>query len=184
MQRPRCFRENRRDDFRARCPFERPVSCEHFVQNDTEGKDIGGRRDVAADELLGRHVADGSHRHAGSGLEKCGRVVAADLAQFRQPEIEDLRVPLGHDDHVFRLDVAMDHTALVRRADRRGDLRPNIEDIGDGHRPPRQTITQRLALDQLHGDETEIVLRPDFVDVRDIRVVKGRRRLRFLLETA
>ena len=76
----------------------------------------------------------------------------------------------------------MNDARLVCRRKRSGDLQ------SDGHRvvhrqcAARQAITQRLSFHHFHGDEAQISMRSDFVDVRDIRMMESRRRLRFLDE--
>jgi len=47
---------------------------------------------------------------------------AVDLVRIRQPEVEDLRHAGGCDDHVGRLQVAVNDAALVRRFQSLGNL--------------------------------------------------------------
>ena len=45
---------------------ERALSRGHFVENDSEGKDIAAMIDELAEYLLGRHVIGGAHHRAGT----------------------------------------------------------------------------------------------------------------------
>ena len=65
-----------------------------------------------------RRSAPCASRHGGGvGCVRAGGV------DFRQSEVEHLRVAVARDLDVGRLEVAMDEAALVRRLERRGDLR-------------------------------------------------------------
>ena len=45
-------------------------------------------------------------------------------------------------------------------------------------------LTQRDAIDKLHGDEMHGLIVADLIDVRDIRMIEGRRGHCFLFEPA
>ena len=117
VQRARRFREDRRDDFVRGGPFERAAAGDHLIQNDAQAEDVCGRRDIAAADLLRRHVAKSAHGHTGSRLQQSGRVFAADLTELGQPEVEHFGVAIGSDDHILRFDVAVDDAGLVRRGE-------------------------------------------------------------------
>jgi len=98
-------------------------------------------------------------------------MVSAHFAKFRQTEVEDFRVTIRGDNDVLRLDVAVDDAHLVRGGDRRGDLRSIVQNVVDGHRAASDSVAERLAFDELHGDEAKVVVRSDLVDVGDVRMM-------------
>jgi hypothetical protein len=54
--------------------------------------------------------------------------------------------------------------------------------LGDAQRPALQPLAERLALEQLHGDEQLAVLLADVVELADVRVVDAGSRPRLALE--
>ena len=49
-------------------------------------------------------------------------------------------------------------------------------------RPAEQPLGQRLAVDKLHDEEVDVVVRADVVEVADVRMVEGGDRAGFALE--
>ena len=184
VHRMRRLRKDRLDNLRRCRAFEWPSSRKHLVLNDAEREDIGSRTDVAADELLRRHVGDRSDGDTGIRLHHGRGIFAAKLAKLRQSEIEHFGVSVGRDDNVLRLNVAMDDSSLVGGTDRARDLRRDVDDFIDRHRTTRQARAQRLAFNELHRDEVQVVVNADLVNVGDIGMVQRRGCLRFLHEAA
>src|SRR6185436_9013324 len=54
--------------------------------------------------------------------------------------------------------------------------------LGDAQRPALQPLAERLALEQLHGDEQLAVLLADVVELADVRMVDAGGRPRLALE--
>ncbi len=96
--------------------LERRPAGEQSVQRRAQGVHVGRRPDLAslAAGLLRRHVAGRAHDLARAGQP----AVALDL--LRQPEVGDPRVALLVEQDVARLQVAVNHAALVGILDRVG----------------------------------------------------------------
>ena len=126
---------------------ERRLTHQHFVRHGAEGVDVASRVDGAfAHRLLGGHVLRRAEREAGLRHP----LPAGRLHRERDAEIGDERVAVLQQD-VLRLDVAVNHGAAVRVAQRVGDFARNAH--GVVHRQlalafePR---AQRLAGDERH----------------------------------
>ena len=92
---------------------------------------------------------------------------------FREAEVEDLRVSAPGDKNVGRLDIAMDDAAGVRRIERVGDLDAEREQFLHRHGLAADFLLQRHAVEELHGDEGLAVVLADVVDGADIRMIEG-----------
>jgi hypothetical protein len=55
-----------------------------------------------------------------------------------------------------------------------GDLDAEVEHLADFQRPALDHLIERLALEQLHGDELRTVVLVDLVDRADVRMVQRR----------
>ena len=112
-------------DALRRGPGERRLAGQHLVQHAAERVHIGSAVDVAvARRLLGTHVGDRPHGHAGLGD------LVARRAGHRAGDAEvshDGVGPLEQD--VLGLDVAMDDAMLVRVAERVGHLTSDPQGI-------------------------------------------------------
>ena len=164
-----------------RLALERPHAVQRLVERDAVVELIGPRIDVAAGELLRRHVCRGAEHDAGVGeLELLGRLVAAFVrARRRETEIGDAHATVGADQTVVGLEVAVDDASGVRGREpaTRGDVR--LDDLRD--RPLLLLPgAEAAALDQLHRDERRAVGDPGVVDLHDVRVIDLRHRLGFL----
>ena len=71
---------------------------------------------------------------------------------------------------------------LVRRLEPLGDLAADVRRLVDGQRPAREPRREVLPGDELHGDEARAPDLVDAVDVREVRMVQRRQRLRLALE--
>jgi len=76
----------------------------------------------------------------------------------------------------------MDDALLVRRFERLRDLLRDGQRLVNRDRPARNALRQILALDELHHDRAHTATLFEAVDVRDVRVIDGRQRLRFAIE--
>lgn len=149
---------------------ERGHAEECLPQRGTERVLIGGAGERAPHVLLGRHVAGGAEHHAVLGdvvarvegrsrAERVGRaglggVVVLGLGQA---EVGDLAgaslaaVVLGQD-HVGRLEVAVQQALVVRRGQAAPGVDERREDLGPAPRTATQPLAQRRPSHQLHGE--------------------------------
>ena len=171
----------------GRIPAEGPASRGHLVEHEAEREEVRPGVERFAGGLLRRHVEDCPDRDPGRcdqpGL---GRRVCLRFAQalhFRQPEVEHLRAPVAGDEDVRRLDIAMDDALGVRGLERIRDLNSQIEHFWEPEGMAiRQPLPQRLAFEQLHGQQRLTVGVVDLVDRADVRVVQRRGGARLALE--
>ena len=73
----------------------------------------------------------------------------------------------------------MDEAFFVRGFERVGDLPRDGQRLGQRHRPARDVDGEVFPLDKLHHDRDLTVDLFEPVDVRDVRMVERRQRLRF-----
>jgi len=76
----------------------------------------------------------------------------------------------------------VDDPELVRRLERVGDLPRDRQRLGERNRPPLEDRAQVLAVDQLHHERAGASRLLEPVDLRDVRVVERRERLRLSRE--
>ena len=93
--------------------------------------------------------------------------------QLGEAEIEHLDRAIGADDHVGRLEVAVDDAARVRRDEGVRDGDRNPERLVEAHSLAWNERIQALAADILHHDEVVPVGRLDLVDRDDVRVIEA-----------
>ena len=122
-----------------------------LVADDAEGVDVGGRGDLHALRLLGGEVLRGAHDHAGAG-ERGG------VAGLGDAEVGQLDHAVRADQQVARLDVAVHDAGPVRGRQPVGGLAEHVQRPVDGQRAlVVQDRDQRLALDELHDQEGELL---------------------------
>ena len=148
----------------------RGPSREHLVEQDARGVDVGAGIPGAAGDQLGREVGHGAEQQSGGGGER------RRLDGPRQAEIGDFDLParsrtvqIAHrpgarrrqpEQHVLRLDVAVDHADAVRRGERPQDRLQDVDGLGDRQRPLlAEPLPQRRPLDQLHHQEHPVACR-------------------------
>jgi hypothetical protein len=134
--------------------LERRAADEELVEQDPEGVDVRPRVDVPGDvRLLRAHVLERPHDLSQLGVH---RAVDEPLVQrLGHAEVDDLRhrlALLDRDQHVRRLDVAMEDALLVGVLDGVADRQEQPEALGDGGLPLVAVLRQRHALDQLHRE--------------------------------
>ena len=95
--------------------LERAPAGEELVEHEAERVDVAPRRDLAAGELLGRHVG----RRAGA--QRLRRPTR------RQAEVGDADPAAAVEHDVRRLQIAMEHAAVVRGGESRADLPRELE---------------------------------------------------------
>src|SRR5207247_11435730 len=72
--------------------------------------------------------------------------------QFRQTEIQDLRLPARGDEDIRRLDVAMNDPSLMGGVKCVGDLKSQVEAVLSLQRPGGDVPLERFAFQVLHAD--------------------------------
>ncbi len=172
-------------------PLEGPVAGGHLVEHRAEREEVRARVGRQPARLLGRHVVDRAEdgpgrRQIRRSRGRRGRSRLADrrawALELRQAEIEELHLAARRHHHVHRLQVAVDDAFRVRRLERVGHLDPEIEELPDFHRLPREPRRERFAFDELHHDERLPVVLLDGVHGTDAGMVQGRGRSRLALE--
>ena len=172
---------DRREQLRARA-LRRPhagVAGGHAGEQRPGGHgepvDVRARRQRAARERLGRHVA--------GRPDALGRALGGEVA--RDPEVDEHDAALGREHQVLRLDVAVDRLLLVHVAQRLGRLQRELDDLVLGQ-PGRalaaQHVREVLAVHPLHHQvaAARVVDRPEHLD--DARVVEARQQAALDLE--
>ena len=101
--------------------------------------------------------------------------------ELRQPEVDDLDVAILGDEHVLRLEIAMNDAVLVFRQRVTG-LDGQIERPPQFERTVLQQVAQRLPTHVLHDDVGASVSLADVVDGGDVRMIDGGREAGFLNE--
>ena len=152
--------------------LERRLAGERMVERAAKGIDVRTEVDLLAAALFGRDVV--------------GR--APDLVRValhrRKAEVHELgRAVLGVQ-HVLRLHVAV-HEALL--GGERQRVHQLLADAHHAHLVERpgvrlHVLVERPARHQLHRDVGHALLLPEGVDLRDVRMIEARRRLRLALE--
>ena len=150
-----------------RGPAERRPAGQQFVEHRAERIDVAGRADVAmpAGGLLRRHVAGTAHDDA---RLRQPAVVFHDLGQA---EVGDPRLIGGVDEHVLRLQVAMQGATLMGEVDRLGDdldvarrdlrrQRPVLHEgpeVATGHVVHREVMLAVMLADLVDGDDVGVL---------------------------
>ena len=160
-------------DRQRRVAVERLAAGDHLVEDDAERVDVGRGRQGAALDLLGRHVV----RRAEHGLRLRQRRPARRLRAAREAEVGDddphaARPPLvGREHDVAALEVAVDHAGVVRGGERRGHLLDQRQRVRRPHPAGAlEALGERLAGEQLHREEREVLVVEDVVDPAHVRV--------------
>ena len=127
----------------------RALAGEQLVEHEPERIDVGALRQLAAGELLGRHVL----RRAGARLEPPDAGGGAG-----QTEVGDLRAAAPVDHHVGGLEIAVQHTFLVRGGQPRAQLSRDLNRLVFGKMAdaPEQR-RQVLAVHVLHREKVPAV---------------------------
>ena len=174
------------EDHRRRVAGETLPAGRHLVEHDAEREQVGARIEILAARLLGRHVgdgADGGADHAGEVLRRGfpgrrrfrlrRRRVGGELGQA---EVEHLHLAAPGDEDVRGLDVAVKDALAVRRVQRIGNLRADVEQGAEVERPSAQPLVERLALEQLHRQIALSLVLVEAVDRADVGMVQATRR--------
>jgi len=145
--------------------LERMASRQHLAEDDAPCVDVGASIDALAEQLLGCHVR-GCAEHRSRTRQSRG----FGTFDLRDPEVDDFHAAVRFDQDVLRLQVAMDHTGLVRRCERIGDRQGDCARAFGRDRPSRDLLAQRFTADVLGGDEQVIAHLLERIDDGDRRV--------------
>ena len=135
---------------------------------------IDARIDRIAGQLLGREVRGRAGDRAGRGQVRIAstastRSGSTAVLDAREPEVGDDRAAVARDEHVLRLDVAMDDAGGVRGGE--PSAAPSSTSSSSSRvRAIAGPLAQRHAVDQLHRDPDLVALGADVVDVADVRM--------------
>ena len=179
--------EDRRHRLGRRLPLEGALPGRHLEQHRAEREDVGALVHDLAAHLLGRHVDDGPRNGARRGVVDLGGRggVAAERARLglpREPEVEHLDAPVGRQEQVLGLEVAVDDPLLVRRRESMRDLRRVLRGLARRQRAGLEPLAQRFALQQLHDGVGHAVRGAEVEDREDVRVRERGDRARLALE--
>jgi hypothetical protein len=125
----------------------------------------------------------------GEGVPRRSALCGGGLDRFRETEVEHFHRAIRPEFDVGRLEIAVHDPLLVCGFEGLGDLPRYGQDLGDGHRPPRDVCGEIVAIDELHDQRAHARLSRarrgrvlDAEDLRDIRMIERRERLGFTLE--
>ena len=115
---------------------ERAAPRRHLVEDASNRPDIGAGVEFVSEQLLWSHVRVSSD-WALSFAEALGLGGGTEFATQNhcQTEIQNFESRIGCDANVARLQIAMDHTMLVRDREAFGQLRSEMDDFFFGERP-------------------------------------------------
>lgn len=134
------------------------------------------RASTASPHLFRGHVGGRSRQQPDSAGGDGANPIAGGSAA-RQPEVDQLHPAAGHE-HVCGLDIEMNEPFLVQGVQRveRGDQ--NRAGLERSKRAARETVRDRLAIEQFHHQERRSLVLADFVDRAHVRMSHPRRRPR------
>ncbi len=123
------------------------------------------RRDGFAQYLFRRRVGGRECTHL------CLRSFGVGLERLGQSKIEQFRFPVGCDENIGRLDIAMDDEVSVRVCDRRTGLEKQYKPVLDAQSPLLTVVNERVALDVFHREvRLAVVAKSAVIKGRDVRV--------------
>ena len=154
----------------------RRLSGKQLVQHQAERVDVGPRGRALPGELLRRHVSRRAHDDAAFPI-------ALDVGEAREAEVGDPRATAFVDHHVGRLEIAVQHAAVVRRGQSRAHLTRELGGLR-GRKPSNASQQRRqiFAVHILHRDERLAVGFADVVDPAHVGVRHLPRDADFLAE--
>ena len=110
---------------------------------------------------------------AGSGEDSYTAASSLTGAIFSRPKSRTLAVPRFVTKMFGGLYIAVDNSLLVRRFQGVRDLDRDFYHAIDRKQAPLNQVFQRLALQELHGDERSAAFFGDFIDRGDFGMVQG-----------
>ena len=104
------------------------------------------------------------------------------LRELGNAEIEDLHTAVGRQEHVLRLDIAVDDATLVRGSQALSDCDAAVDRLARGNRAVLERLAQRHPFEQLGDDERRAVVLTEVVHGEDVRVIERGGGAGFLFE--
>ena len=170
------------------------VPCSHLPQNHTQAEEIAAGIYVLTPDLFGAHVVGGSHHQANlrdpaerwahprtrCGLWWQGLI----LAQFHQPEIEDLHMAVDRQHQVLRLEIPVDDALVMGGGEPIRHGRGQLRCLTPGHGPCGHAPPQRRALHQLHHQVGKALMLAGVEDLHHVGVGQGGQSVDLPLETS
>ena len=162
-----------------RLAHERRIAGQHLVTRRPEGIDVAAGVQRLALDLLGAHVQRRAHGHP-----RPGQIEAFGVAgEAGETEIGDFDFAGVGEHDVFRLDVAVDDAFVGGLRQRRGGLPHDRQRPAQFRRPmPGEPLAEVQAADVFLDDVVQSVAVAHLVNLHDVGVDQGRRRLRLALE--
>ncbi len=153
----------------------RPFAGEEFVEHQAQRVNVAFGADARAFQLLRRHVGGGAVAHLGAGKL---------IGNRGQSEIHDDDFAALVDHDVLRLEVAMNHAAIVRRRKSGAELAGGLDCLVRGQSPDAQEQRRKVfAVHILHGDERHAFDFADVVNAADVGVRYQARHAHFAVES-
>ena len=145
---------------------ERDAAGEALVEHEAERVEVGATVELATADLFRRQVLRGAHHHVVAREVVVGRVEALGDA-----EVGEQHAPVGGDEDVAGLDVAVHEAGVVGGVERRRDARADVDrQLGREAGLHVEELAQALAVDELHDDGLAALVLEDVVDGDDVRV--------------
>ncbi len=177
-QRRRLLVDDLVEDLDRGAAVEGRPPCQHLVEHNGGGEEIGSRVGRLAAELLGRAVERCADQHPWHREPRRGAILGRAV---RHAEIEQLGAVRREED-VRGLQIAMDDAVAVQGVQSREHAQRDRQSVSRRQRRLRQPLRQRLPLQQLHGQEELPVLLAQLVELTDGRMIDACRHTRLALE--
>jgi hypothetical protein len=159
----------------AECALPR----EHLVEYAAERPDVGALIDGLAPRLFRAHVGGRPNHAAGLRQHRRCRGVrvrtgGSRVDRFGDAEIEHLGNRIVPELNVRGFQIAVHDAALVCGRQRIGNLRGDGQRLFDRKPAPRDPVSERLPLDQLHRQRGAATITLDAIYLSDVRVIERR----------
>ena len=160
------------------------LAGERAVEHDAKRVDVGSRvgQGRITAQLLGRREGERPEKSARLGQGRVRRTLSGNVL-LRHAEVEYVRFAGRVDQNVSRLEIAVNHAALVCVADRIANLHEQAQNAV-GRRPRfLDELIEWDTLDMLHHKVRHVVdRRPAVIHADDVRMTQARHQLDLALE--
>ncbi len=152
------------------------LTCQQLVEDYSQAVNVAPRIDAFALRLFGAHVGRGPQNRPGDGDQRLPLAPG-------QAEIHQKRLAAFVEHNVRRLDVTVNHTALMRVLQSIGQDTHNSCSLPRLELAGSQGLAQRLTANKFRHDEGLLARPSDFVHRDDVPMMQGRRALRLANES-